>query len=105
MLRLLVNVCVFVCASSITFQFMWAKTAMHTRARARTHTRTRTHTHTHTQDLVIVHFDAHSDMYGYDVAGGDNTYSHASPFARILEENLAQKVIQIGIRTMTAHVI
>ena len=55
------------------------------------------------KELVIVHFDAHSDMYDYDVTGGNNRYSHASPFARILEEGLAQKVIQIGIRTMTAH--
>ena len=54
-------------------------------------------------DLTILHFDAHSDMYGYDVAGGDNRYSHASPFARILEDGLAQRVHQIGVRTMTAH--
>jgi arginase len=47
--------------------------------------------------LTIVHFDAHPDLYdSYD----GNRYSHACPFARILEETPLQ-LIQIGIRTMT----
>jgi len=50
--------------------------------------------------LNIIHFDAHPDLYeNFD----DNPYSHASPFARIMENTLIKKLIQIGIRTMTDH--
>lgn len=45
--------------------------------------------------LDILHFDAHPDMY--DEFKGD-PYSHACPFARILEEGLAQHIVQVGIR-------
>ena len=48
-------------------------------------------------DLTIIHFDAHPDLY--DEFEG-NRYSHACPFARIMEEKLAKRLIQIGIRTM-----
>mgnify|MGYP000374020553 CR=1 FL=1 len=51
-------------------------------------------------DLTIVHFDAHPDLY--DQLDG-NRFSHACPFARIMEEDLADRLVQIGIRTMTAH--
>ncbi len=51
-------------------------------------------------ELTIVHFDAHPDLY--DSLDGDR-YSHACPFARIMEEGLASRLVQIGIRTMTAH--
>lgn len=51
-------------------------------------------------DLTIVHFDAHPDLY--EVFDG-NRYSHACPFARIMEQGLAKRLIQIGIRTMNAH--
>jgi agmatinase len=51
-------------------------------------------------DLTIVHFDAHPDLY--EVFDG-NRYSHACPFARIMEEGSAKRLIQIGIRTMNAH--
>jgi arginase len=51
-------------------------------------------------DLSILHIDAHSDLYD-DYAG--NRFSHASPFARILEEGLAKRLVQVGIRTMTRH--
>jgi arginase len=51
-------------------------------------------------DLTIVHFDAHPDLY--DEFQG-NRYSHACPFARIMEEGLAKRLIQLGIRTMNAH--
>jgi arginase len=51
-------------------------------------------------DLTIVHFDAHPDLY--DEFQGSR-YSHACPFARIMEEGLAKKLIQLGIRTMVAH--
>jgi len=51
-------------------------------------------------DLTIVHFDAHPDLY--DELQG-NRYSHACPFARIMEEGCAKRLIQLGIRTMNAH--
>ena len=50
--------------------------------------------------LTIVHIDAHADLY--DEFEGDR-FSHACPFARIMEEGLADRLIQIGIRTLTAH--
>ncbi len=52
----------------------------------------------HYSRLSIVHFDAHPDMYP-DFQG--NPYSHASPFARILESVEIDRLIQIGIRTCT----
>ena len=51
-------------------------------------------------DLTIVHFDAHGDLY--DEFEG-NKYSHACPFARIMEEGRAKRLIQVGIRTNNAH--
>ena len=50
--------------------------------------------------LAILHFDAHPDLY--DQLDGDR-YSHACPFARIMEEKLADRLVQVGIRTMNAH--
>ncbi|MET3665039.1 agmatinase [Caulobacter sp. 1776] len=50
--------------------------------------------------LTIVHIDAHSDLY--DVYQG-NPRSHACPFARIMEEGLADRLIQIGIRCVNPH--
>jgi len=51
-------------------------------------------------DLTIIHFDAHPDLYEeFD----GNRYSHACPFARIMEEGLVKRLIQVGIRTMNAH--
>lgn len=50
--------------------------------------------------LNILHFDAHSDTY--DAFEG-NRLSHASPFARIMEENLVENLTQVGIRTLTDH--
>ncbi len=50
--------------------------------------------------LTILHLDAHPDLYDdFD----DNPYSHASPFARIMEENLAQRLVQVGIRAQNPH--
>jgi agmatinase len=51
---------------------------------------------THTP-LTILHIDAHPDLY--DEFEGDR-YSHACPFARIMEEGLAKRLVQVGIRTM-----
>jgi arginase len=52
------------------------------------------------RDLTILHFDAHSDLY--DEFEG-NRLSHACPFARIMEDRLAKRLIQIGIRTLNRH--
>jgi arginase len=54
----------------------------------------------HAPSLTIVHVDAHPDLY--DEFEGDR-YSHACPFARIMEERLADRLVQVGIRTMTGH--
>lgn len=51
-------------------------------------------------DLTILHLDAHPDLY--DELDG-NRYSHASPFARIMETRLASRLVQVGIRTLSGH--
>jgi agmatinase len=50
--------------------------------------------------LTILHLDAHPDLY--DQFEGSRS-SHACPFARIMEEELAARLVQVGIRTMTPH--
>jgi arginase len=50
--------------------------------------------------LDILHFDAHPDLY--EELYGDR-YSHACPFARIMEEGLAQNLVQVGIRAATGQ--
>ncbi len=50
--------------------------------------------------LSLLHFDAHPDLY--DEFGG-NRLSHACPFARILEEGLVQRLVQVGIRAANGH--
>ncbi|MGH9835809.1 MAG: agmatinase [Blastocatellia bacterium] len=50
--------------------------------------------------LSILHFDAHPDIY--DEFQG-NRFSHACPFARIMEEGLVERLVQVGIRTATGH--
>src|SRR5262245_47953617 len=50
--------------------------------------------------LSVLHFDAHPDIYDEFQA---NRYSHACPFARIMEEGLVERLVQIGIRTATGH--
>jgi arginase len=50
--------------------------------------------------LSVLHFDAHPDLY--DEFEGDR-FSHACPFARIMEERLTDRLIQVGIRTMNGH--
>ena len=50
--------------------------------------------------IEILHIDAHPDLY--DEYGGDRR-SHASPFARIMEEGLARRLVQVGIRTLNRH--
>lgn len=56
----------------------------------------------HYQNIEILHFDAHSDLY-HEFEG--DPYSHACPFARIIEENLAVRLVQLGIRCLTPHLI
>ena len=51
----------------------------------------------HHPRLAILHLDAHGDLW--DEFEGDR-FSHACPFARIMEEGLAQRLVQVGIRTM-----
>src|ERR671924_47783 len=51
-------------------------------------------------DLSILHFDAHPDLY--DEFQGSR-YSHACPFARIMEAGLVRRLVQVGIRTINAH--
>jgi agmatinase len=50
--------------------------------------------------LTILHIDAHPDIYH---AYQGNPRSHASPFARIMEEGLADRLIQVGLRTVNDH--
>lgn len=50
--------------------------------------------------VSILHFDAHPDLY--DVFEG-NRFSHACPFARIMEAGLARRLVQVGVRTLNAH--
>ncbi|NNE41389.1 MAG: agmatinase family protein [Marinicaulis sp.] len=47
--------------------------------------------------LNVLHIDAHTDLY--DEFGGDR-YSHASPFARALENGCVNNLIQIGLRSV-----
>jgi agmatinase len=54
----------------------------------------------HHDDLTVVHIDAHPDLYD-DLDG--NPLSHASPFARALEHGCMKNLVQLGIRTATAH--
>jgi arginase len=51
-------------------------------------------------NLTILQFDAHPDLY--DSYEGDR-FSHACQFARIMEDRLVSRIVQVGIRTMTAH--
>jgi arginase len=50
--------------------------------------------------LTIFHFDAHPDLH--DEFEG-NRFSHACPFARIMEGGLARRLVQVGIRILNGH--
>src|ERR1700681_4196532 len=50
--------------------------------------------------LSVLYFDAHPDLY--DEFNG-NKYSHACPCARIMEEKLVKRLVQVGIRTINGH--
>ena len=51
-------------------------------------------------EIDILHFDAHPDLY--DSLDNDRL-SHACPFARIMEEQLAGRLVQVGISGMNGH--
>ncbi len=52
--------------------------------------------------LNILHFDAHGDLYeNFD----GNPYSHASPFARLMETGKIASLTQVGLRTLNTHQI
>ena len=48
-------------------------------------------------NLTILHLDAHPDLY--DSYEG-NRFSHACPFARIMETGRVKRLVQVGIRGM-----
>ncbi len=50
--------------------------------------------------LNVLQFDAHPDLYE-DFEG--NFYSHASPFARLMEQGRLNSLTQVGISTLTSH--
>ncbi|MFW5734217.1 MAG: agmatinase [Oceanidesulfovibrio sp.] len=52
------------------------------------------------ETLTLVHVDAHPDIH--DAFEGD-PYSHASPFARIMEEFGHIRLVQVGVREATPH--
>jgi agmatinase len=50
--------------------------------------------------LGVLHLDAHPDLYE-EYEG--NRLANACPFARIMEEGLLDRLVQVGIRTMNPH--
>ena len=50
--------------------------------------------------LTILHLDAHPDLY--DELDGSRT-SHGCPFARVLENGLASRMVSVGIRAANPH--
>jgi agmatinase len=51
-------------------------------------------------NLNILHLDAHADLYdNFD----NNPFSHASPFARLMETGQISSLTQVGIRTFNTH--
>ena len=52
------------------------------------------------KDLHVLHLDAHPDLYHNFQ---DNPFSHASPFARLMEKGILKSLTQVGIRTMNTH--
>jgi arginase len=52
------------------------------------------------EKLNILHLDAHADLYdNFD----NNPFSHASPFARLMETGKINTLTQVGIRTLNTH--
>jgi len=59
----------------------------------------RSHARVHSV-LTILHLDAHPDLY--DELDGSRL-SHGCPFARVMEEGLAARMVSLGIRTANVH--
>ncbi len=59
----------------------------------------RSHARVHS-GLTILHLDAHPDLY--DELDGSRL-SHGCPFARVMEEGLAARMVSLGIRTANPH--
>jgi len=51
-------------------------------------------------EITVMVIDAHADLY--DEFNGD-PYNHACPFARVMEEKLAVRLVEIGIRSINPH--
>lgn len=52
------------------------------------------------ENIQILHIDAHADLY-HEFEG--DPFSHACPFARIMEKKHATRLMQMGIRTLNPH--
>jgi agmatinase len=52
------------------------------------------------KSLNVLHFDAHADLYDNFA---DNPFSHASPFARLMEKGIVKSLTQVGVRTLNTH--
>jgi agmatinase len=52
------------------------------------------------KNLNVLHFDAHADLYNNFE---NNPFSHASPFARLMEKGILNSLTQVGIRTFNTH--
>jgi len=51
-------------------------------------------------NLNVLHLDAHADLYdNYE----NNPFSHASPFARLMEKGILKSLTQVGVRTLNTH--
>jgi arginase len=50
--------------------------------------------------IHILHLDAHPDLYDSLL---EDRFSHACPFARIMEEKLVAGITQVGVRAATPH--
>jgi arginase len=51
-------------------------------------------------NLNVLHLDAHADLYdNYE----NNPFSHASPFARLMEKGILNSLTQVGVRTLNTH--
>jgi arginase len=71
----------------------------------------------HRRPASVLHIDAHGDLYDQfpafvtdgasarlrPVPGQYDRFSHACPFARAMEEGLIGRLVQVGVRTQTAH--
>lgn len=51
-------------------------------------------------NLNVLHIDAHADLYDNFE---NNPFSHASPFARLMEKGILKSLTQVGVRTLNTH--